>query len=251
MFRWIPAPPCGFLFARMLPVCAKRQGPARARLALAPTVALLAAAAPLFSACSPSAEGGADEAAVRVLAAPLEKPDLALLDVNGERYDFRERTAGFVTLLFFGYTSCPDVCPVQMANIGAVLRDLPAESASRIKVVFVTTDPERDTQERLREWLGRMHPSFVGLRGSVEQVNAAEASLLLPQSVAEPPHGAPSHGAPPEYFVGHATPVVVFDADGLARRMYPAGTRQQDWRRDLPRLVEAAPAAPAASRTGG
>jgi protein SCO1/2 len=141
-----------------------------------------------------------------------------------------------------------------MANVGAVLRDLPAESARRIKVVFVTTDPERDTPERLREWLARIHPAFVGLRGPLEDVHAAEASLLLPTSVIPPAHGAPSHGAPPDYVVGHATPVVVFDADGLARRMYPAGTRQQDWRRDLPELVEAAEAgvaAPSSEQSSG
>jgi protein SCO1/2 len=209
-----------------------------------------ALASGLFAACAPTSDAATDAAAVRVLPTPLEKPALVLPDADGEPYDFRARTAGFVTLLFFGYTSCPDICPVQMANVGAVLRDLPAESAGRIKVVFVTTDPERDTPERLREWLGAFHPSFVGLRGALEEVHAAEASLLLPRSVAEPPHGASSHDRAPAYFVGHATPVVVFDADGLARRMYPAGTRQQDWRRDLPRLVEAANASPAPSRPG-
>jgi protein SCO1 len=208
------------------------------------TVALLAACA--LAACAPASDAGADETAVRVLPTPLEKPNLVFADANGETYDFRARTEGFVTLLFFGYTSCPDICPVQMANIGAVLRDLPAESAARIKVVFVTTDPERDTPERLRQWLGAIHPSFVGLRGPLAEVHAAEAGLLLPQSVTEPAHGAASGDTPPEYFVGHATPVVVFDADGLARRMYPAGTRQQDWRRDLPELVDAADA-----RSGG
>jgi hypothetical protein len=53
----------------------------------------------------------------------------------------------------------------------------------------------------------------------------------------EPPHGAPTHDGNAQYFVGHATPVVVFGADGLSRAMYTAGTRQQDWRRDLPKLV--------------
>ena len=132
---------------------------------------------------------------------------------------------------------------MQIANVGAVLRDLPAETARRIKVVFVTTDPGRDSGERLRSWLGAIHPRIVGLRGPLEEVNAAESALLLPRSVVEPPHGEARHGEPASYFVGHATPVVVFSADGLARRMYPAGVRQQDWRRDLPRLVAEADAA--------
>jgi protein SCO1/2 len=190
---------------------------------------LLAALAGACAAAEP-------EAAVRELPYPLEKPDFTFTDVGGRPFDFRAETEGFVTLLFFGYTHCPDVCPVQMANVGAVLRDLPPETSRRIKVVFVTTDPERDTPERLREWLGAVHPSFVGLRGPLEEVNAAEQSLLLPRSVLEAPHGAQHDGAP-EYLVGHATPVVVFGADGLSRRMYLAGSRQQDWLRDLPRLV--------------
>jgi protein SCO1/2 len=182
------------------------------------------------------------EATVRVLPYGLEKPDFTFTDVDGRPYHFRSETEGFVTLLFFGYTNCPDICPVQMANVGAVLRDLPPETAREIKVVFVTTDPERDTPERIRDWLGAIHPGFVGLRGPIDEVHAAEQILLLPQSVVEPPHGAAAHDGAPEYLVGHATPVVVFTADGLATRMYPAGTRQQDWRRDLPKLVaEGAP----------
>jgi protein SCO1/2 len=194
------------------------------------------------SACAPS---GGSESPVRELPYPLEKPDFTFTDVEGRPYDFRRETEGFVTLLFFGYTHCPDICPVQMANVGAVLRDLTPETARRIKVVFVTTDPERDTPQRLREWLGDIHPALVGLRGPLEEVNAAEQSLLLPRSVIEQPHAGPSHepqGAS-EYLVGHATPVVVFGTDGLSRRMYLAGTRQQDWRRDLPRLVSEGDAA--------
>lgn len=185
-------------------------------------------------ACAPA---GDSEAAVRELPYPLEKPDFTFTDVSGRPYHFRTETEGFVTLLFFGYTHCPDVCPVQMANVGAVLRDLPPEAARRIKVVFVTTDPERDTPERMRDWLAAIHPAIVGLRGPLEEVHAAEQSLLLPHSVIEPPHGPAAGDAAPPYLVGHATPIVVFGADGPARRMYPAGTRQQDWRRDLPELV--------------
>jgi protein SCO1/2 len=213
------------------------------RRTLASLLPTLIVSASLLVGCSaPSDDPGAEDSSVRVLPYPIEKPDFTFADVNGQPYDFRRETAGFVTLLFFGYTSCPDICPVQMANIGAVLRDLPAETARRIKVVFVTTDPERDTPERMRAWLGAIHPAFVGLRGPLDEVHAAEQVLLLPQSVVEAPHGAPAHEGTPGYFVGHATPVVVFSADGLSRLMYPAGTRQQDWRRDLPRLVAEAAA---------
>lgn len=206
-------------------------------LSLAPH--LLLAAVPALHGCSASAgeAGTGDDYSGRVLPYPLEKPDFTFTDVEGRPYDFRRETEGYVTLLFFGYTHCPDVCPIHMANIGAVLRDIPAETARRIKVVFVTTDPERDTPERMREWLGAIHPAFVGLTGPLDEVNAAEQSLLLPRSVVERGHGEGGHGEPDDYFVGHASAVVAFGADGLSRVMYPFGTRQRDWRRDLPRLV--------------
>jgi protein SCO1/2 len=164
----------------------------------------------------------------------LEKPDVTFTDMDGRSFELRRETEGYVTLLFFGFTNCPDVCPVQLANIAEVMRDLPMETSSRIKVVFVTTDPERDTPERMREWLGAIHPAFIGLSAPLDEVNAAENSLLLPSSMVEKPHGSESSS---DYFVGHSSAVVAFTADGLSRVMYPFGTRQEDWRKDLPRLV--------------
>lgn len=84
---------------------------------------------------------------------PLTKPAFTLNDTSGVAFDFRDRTEGRVTLLFFGYTNCPDQCPMHMANIGAALKNLPADIADQVKLVFVTTDPARDTPAKLRRWL--------------------------------------------------------------------------------------------------
>src|ERR1700682_4066490 len=75
---------------------------------------------------------------------PLPKPRFILADTSGRPFDFAENTEGYVTLLFFGYTFCPDQCPMHMANIGGALKKLPAGTADQVKLVFVTTDPARD-----------------------------------------------------------------------------------------------------------
>jgi len=178
-----------------------------------------------------------------VLPGPLPRPHFTLPDLNGQPYDFAARTAGQLTFLFFGYTYCPDVCPVHMASLAAALKGLPYEDRQRVAVVFVTVDPERDTPARLRAWLGAFDPEFVGLRGTVEQANAAAAQLNLPPAVREPGEGQ-------DYTVGHPASVVAFSPDGPARVLYPFGTRREDWVHDLPILLghahpddESAPAA--------
>jgi len=171
-----------------------------------------------------------------VLLEPGGRPEFRLADVNGEPYSFRKETEDQLALLFFGYTHCPDICPVHMAGIAAVLRDLPWAVRDRIRVVFVSTDPERDTPERLQEWLGGFDPSFIGLRGEMDEVNRIQAELGLPTTVRteDPADGGAA------YEVGHAAQVLVFGADGV-RLAYPFGTRQADWKRDLPQLVSRLP----------
>ncbi len=166
------------------------------------------------------------------LASPIRKPDFTLTDFNGQAFDFAERTRDKVALLFFGYTHCPDVCPVHMANIAAVLKLMSAGDRARVVTVFVTTDPERDTPGRLREWLGSFDPSFVGLTGTKEELERAQAAAGIPPAVREYP-GADSS----VYFVGHAAQVFAFARDGYAYTIYPMGIRQEDWANDLPRLV--------------
>lgn len=195
-----------------------------------PTAALFVL---VVAGCGPISDGSSTNAPAAVpLEAPVPRPHVTLPDTDGKPYDFVKRGSGRLTLLFFGYTHCPDICPVHMANLAAVLRDLPLEMTRDIDVLFVTTDPERDTPERLEAWLAALHPRFTGLRGTRAQVNALERSLGLPPSVVD------STGGPGDsYFVGHAGQVLVFEADDTARFAYPFGTRQRDWRRDLPRLV--------------
>ena len=96
---------------------------------------------------------------------------LALPDISGQQRtlaDFK----GKVTVVFFGYTQCPDVCPTTMAELAQVKKSLGADG-DKLQGVFVTIDPERDTPEILKSYMASFDPSFVALRGTVEQTQAA------------------------------------------------------------------------------
>jgi copper(I)-binding protein len=119
-----------------------------------------------------------------------------------------------------------------MANIAAVLRQMPAGDRARVATIFVTTDPERDTPERLRTWLANFDPSFVGVTGTSEELAAVQELFALPPAYREYPTADSA-----SYFVGHAAQVFAFARDGYAYTIYPFGIRQDDWANDLPRLV--------------
>ena len=158
------------------------------------------------------------------------RPDFVLTDMNGEAFDFRAETEGKLALLFFGYTFCPDVCPVHMASIAAVKRDLSVDEQRRMRVVFVTADPRRDTPDRLISWLGNFDPDFVGLRGTEAEVDSIMLGLALPAAIRDTAAG-------PDYAVGHASQVIAFPPGDGFRVIYPFGTRQADWKHDLARLL--------------
>ncbi len=162
---------------------------------------------------------------------PIEKIDFTLTSTEGTRFSFLTETEGYVTLLFFGYTHCPDVCPIHMANLAAVLDKLTPAVANQIRVVMVTTDPERDTRERLRSWLDGFDRAFIGLVGPLEVIQETQLRLGLPPATRMATDG--------DYDVGHASQVIAFTKDNRAHVVYPFGTRQSDWAHDLPLLVSA------------
>jgi len=168
---------------------------------------------------------------------PQPKPDLILTTTEGRPYDLRRETRGMLTLVFFGYTNCPDVCPVHAANISKVLKSLPNEVSSKVRFIFITTDPERDTPEVLGKWLAAFDPGFIGLTGTREQIVIAQQISQVMPAIREVPDSA----RPSEYFVGHAGQVIAFTSDDLAHIVYPFGVRQLDWANDIPILVQGWP----------
>jgi protein SCO1/2 len=162
------------------------------------------------------------------LITPVPKPEFVLTDTSENPFDFQADTAGKLTFLYFGYTFCPDVCPVQMAQLAAVLSQLPDVERNAI-VVFVTVDPERDTPAVIRAFLDKFDPDFVGLSGTVQQVQDAQRAAGVPVAV--------KIGQGPDYSMGHAGQVLVYTPGGFAYTQYPYGTRQTQWAHDLPILL--------------
>lgn len=166
------------------------------------------------------------------LGSPLPRPEFTLTDTDGQPFDFAAETEGRLTLLFFGFTNCPDICPGHMGILQGV-KDTPGVPDPL--VVFVTTDPERDTPERLREWLDGFDEDFIGLTGTPEQIAAAEAAAKVAGSIR-------TTGDDGDVEVAHDARIVAYTPDDQAHVIYEFGTRSEDWIADLPRLLEEFPA---------
>jgi protein SCO1/2 len=158
------------------------------------------------------------------------KPDVTLTDTAGRRYRLTTQTRGKLVYLYFGYTHCPDACPLTMATIAAALRRQPAAVRRRIEVVFVTVDPRRDTAPVLRSWLRRYGPSFVGLTGSQSQIRAAEAASGIPLAAPERQTGV-------DYSVSHSTLVLAYSPDNQAHVVYSDGFSAGAYAHDMPILL--------------
>jgi protein SCO1/2 len=161
-------------------------------------------------------------------------PPLQLTDQDGRPFDVAS-LKGTPVFVYFGYTHCPDVCPLQMANIAAALRRLPPAVAREIRVVFVSTDSVRDSLPRMRHWLDQFDSSFVGLTASLARVNAVLAATRILAQAAPQPDG---HGG---YLMGHSGLVLAFARDDTARIAFPPSTTAEGWTRDLTRLVTIGP----------
>jgi protein SCO1/2 len=162
---------------------------------------------------------------------PQPKPAFTLTDTSGAPYNFTTETSGKITLLYFGYTHCPDVCPLIMAYIAQALKQLPTKVSSQIDVVFVTVDPARDTPRVLRSWLNAIDPNDVGLTGSITQIIAAQQASGVPTTRLETT-------VPNGYTIQHSAEVLAFSRDDLAHVIFDSSTLPADYEHDLKLLVK-------------
>ncbi|MCX4747882.1 SCO family protein [Kitasatospora sp. NBC_01287] len=220
----------------MKPLSSRRRAAGAAALAVAAALAL--------TSCGSGTTKASDGAAVvsqekqnspyqgTVLAKHFDKPDLVLPDTSGQPFDLRRRTAGRTTLLFFGYTSCPDVCPTTMGDIGVAMQKLTPEERAEVDVVFVSTDPQVDTPTVLRTWLNSFDKDFIGMTGDLTKVKAAAQSLgILVEDPVVNKDGTvtSSHGAQVLAFL---------PSDDKAHVLYLSDTSTATFEHDLPLLAK-------------
>ena len=160
---------------------------------------------------------------------PQPRPSFTMLDGDDKPFNFGTATANRATLLYFGYTNCPDFCPETMADIGLALKSLPVETQKKVDVVFVSTDVKHDTAKVITQWLGNFsmgtQARFIGLHGTQAQINAAQAAthIFLAEDDGQT----------------HSTQVIFFGPDNYARVQYVfnATEEQKQIAHDVPLVV--------------
>ncbi len=185
---------------------------------------LLLAMAVLLAACG----GAPRELAGATLDPPLPVPDFTLTAAGDQPVSLSDFRGQWV-YLYFGYTFCPDACPITLSKL-ARLREALGEDADKMQVIMVTVDPERDTPEVLADYVTRFDPSFIGLSGTNEAIDAAGLPFGL---YYERHEGTPSGG----YLVDHTTRTYLIDPEGNARVAYPHDGEMEPLLEDLRWLI--------------
>lgn len=201
---------------------------------------VVAASAVLAStaACGGRSGSGGTAMTAAQLSSPLAVPAGSFTDTANEAYDLANQSKGVLTLVFFGYTNCPDECPTTMADLGNALRSLPAAVSENVQVVFITSDPARDTPAVMSRWLANFDHGlprpFIGLRNSVAAVDAYAAQVGVPL---EPPKTRKDGSID----VTHGTQVIAFSpTTHTADYVWLSGTTAQQYAADIAKLESGA-----------
>jgi protein SCO1/2 len=165
-----------------------------------------------------------------VLPTPYHVPATELTDTAGRPFSLADSTHKRLTLLFFGYTHCPDECPTTMATLASAMLQLDASDRANVQVVFVTTDPARDTGPVIRHWLDRYSSSFVGVTGPLAKITRVGTDLGV--AIAKGRRLA-SGG----YDVVHGTQVMGIDGKNTVPVVWTLGTTAPEFAHDIHQLL--------------
>ena len=161
---------------------------------------------------------------------PLPASDFALIDQDGQPFRLSEE-AGEVTLLFFGYTHCPDVCPTTLAVWNQVYQAL-GDDAERVRFIFITVDPERDTPESLKHHVAIFNPNFIGLTGPLDELEAIYQVYGVYREIDTESETAAG------YLVSHTGSAYVLDAELQRVLLHRFGMLADDIVSDLRQLLD-------------
>lgn len=198
-------------------------------IALGALVAIVALAAGLLLARALLTPQESTLAGGTLLTPPRPLPDIALVDHDGRPFD-RSRLHGHWSLLFFGFTNCPDVCPATLGVLAQVekqLGDLPAEQ--RPQIVLVSVDPERDTPEQLAKYVKFFSASFVGVGGAPQAIAEFTRNLGAPVMKTPLPEGG--------YTVDHSAAIFAINPAGELRALFSPPHSPKALTADVRRLV--------------
>lgn len=162
-----------------------------------------------------------------VIQSPEPSFDFTLTGENGDvsLSDFR----GKIVFIYFGYIFCPDICPATLANVGQALRQIGAK-AEDVQVLMISLDPERDTPEKLAQYVRQFHPSFIGLTGSKEQLDEVASLYGIYYQKAETDSAA-------GYLIDHTATLLVLDRDGYLKLVFPFGVTSDEIADDLKYMI--------------
>jgi protein SCO1 len=163
----------------------------------------------------------------RVVDPPFEVADTTLETTDGQPFTLATDADKPLTLLFFGYTSCPDICPQVLNSLASGLLKLDEEQRSEVDVVFVSTDPKKDTPAVIDDYLGNFDPSFTGLTGDLDAVNQLGESVGVYVDDGE---ALPGGGYDPN---AHGTYVIAVDQDGEAPAIWGRETSPSQFADDI------------------
>lgn len=189
----------------------------------------------LLAACGGEAGTGpgaaSGELTGTVLDPPFEVDPTPLVDTSGAAYSLTEDTDKDLTLVFFGYTNCPDICGQVMATLAGTLARLDDEQKERLDVVFVTTDPARDTGEVVEDYVSAFDDSIIGVTGPLDDIIGVARSMAVAVDQGEK---LPSGG----YEVTHGTRVLAIDADDESTMMWDQDVSQAELAGDVTLLLD-------------
>lgn len=146
---------------------------------------------------------------------PKGKPlhSFHLIDHNDKPFDL-ERFKGKWTFMFFGYTNCPDVCPLGMKVMQGVWKRLPTELLQKSQMVFVSVDPDRDSPAHLKSYVQYFYPDFIGVTGKADQIDILTREIGILYGFEDPEPGSKN------YTVNHSAQIVLIDPDARLRAVF-------------------------------